>query len=214
MKIASSSLHLSSQRVASKAHEQRESLQIWRDGGNNETQQSQDSTGLRQMAAVAMQHMERTDITSISISRQAAELQPHKTEVSGDEASQMTPQDKLEYSILKLLVERLTGKEVSVYRPEEVVDQKNIEAIKQPAPEGSSRDSERAGWGLRYDYYEHHQESEHTAFHAEGVVRTKDGKEIEIDIELLMSREFQSTETLSIRAGDALKDPLDRKSVV
>ena len=62
--------------------------------------------------------------------------------------------------------------------------------------------------GIAYDYYESHYESEHTQFQAQGVVHTADGKEIAIDLSLSMSREFLSETRLSIRAGEALKDPL------
>jgi hypothetical protein len=59
-----------------------------------------------------------------------------------------------------------------------------------------------------YDYYESHYESEATSFSAEGVVRTADGKQINISLELNMSREFFTEQSINIRAGDALKDPL------
>lgn len=51
-------------------------------------------------------------------------------------------------------------------------------------------------------------EREATQFTAEGIVRTADGKDIKLSLELKMSREFASHTSLSVRAGDALKDPL------
>ncbi len=210
MKIASSDLALLSSRVASESHEERESLQIWRSGGARETQQSDSPVGLRQAASAAVQRFERSEITVISISREAIALQPQQAEVSGEEAATMTPQSKLEYSILKLLVERLTGEEITVYRPEDVAKDQELNKLDPPPTEGgrSNRNNEAVGWGVRYDYYESHQEIENTQFHAEGVVHTQDGKEIDIEIALQMSRHFQSSESISIRAGDALKDPL------
>ena len=52
-------------------------------------------------------------------------------------------------------------------------------------------------------------EAEQTAFSAQGVVRTADGREIRFDLQLLMSREYYEESNISIRAGDAVrKDPL------
>ena len=77
-------------------------------------------------------------------------------------------------------------------------------------PPDFTRFSSRAGQltCMVYDYYESHYESESTSFSAEGVVRTADGKEINIAVELNMSREFFTEQSINIRAGDALKDPL------
>ncbi|MCP3930244.1 MAG: hypothetical protein GY705_14215, partial [Bacteroidetes bacterium] len=62
--------------------------------------------------------------------------------------------------------------------------------------------------GHIYDSYESHHEYEKQTFAAEGVVVTSDGEEINITLELSMSREFFFEESVSIRAGEALKDPL------
>lgn len=59
-----------------------------------------------------------------------------------------------------------------------------------------------------YDYYESHYERESLRFDASGQIITEDGQEIDFSATLNMTREFFSEEQLSIRAGDALKDPL------
>ena len=43
---------------------------------------------------------------------------------------------------------------------------------------------------------------------AGGVVRTADGREINFSLDVSMSRQFMSNQSLSIRAGAAMKDPL------
>jgi hypothetical protein len=63
-------------------------------------------------------------------------------------------------------------------------------------------------FGLRYRYQETHFERETTAFHAEGVVRTADGEEINIDVSLVMGRQFASEQSLEVSMGGALQDPL------
>ncbi|MBE0583588.1 MAG: hypothetical protein IH612_07450, partial [Desulfofustis sp.] len=57
-------------------------------------------------------------------------------------------------------------------------------------------------------YQESHYEHEQTSFNADGVIVTEDGQNISFQVQLTMSREFYDEQHLSIRAGDALKDPL------
>src|SRR5690606_14016138 len=73
-----------------------------------------------------------------------------------------------------------------------------------PAAAGNGR----AGWGATYSLEEVHYESEASQFTAQGIVHTADGREIRLALELNMSREFVSHTSLSVRAGDALNDPL------
>jgi len=116
--------------------------------------------------------------------------------------------EELEQSLLKLLVERLTGKEIKLMHPSEMESvPADAEVTEAPAQEQAAADG-RQGWGLVYDHYESHYESESTSFSAQGVVQTADGREINISVELNMSREFFSEQQVNLRAGDALKDPL------
>lgn len=65
-------------------------------------------------------------------------------------------------------------------------------------------------WGVRYDYHEIKAESEQTAFSAQGIVRTADGREIAFNLNLTMSRAFMEETHLSVLAGPPRKavDPL------
>ena len=53
-----------------------------------------------------------------------------------------------------------------------------------------------------------HGEDEATAFHAQGVINTADGKQVPFEVELTMSRQFVEENSVQVRMGDALKDPL------
>src|SRR5690606_3016815 len=65
------------------------------------------------------------------------------------------------------------------------------------------------GWGVEYDYHEEIYESEQTSFVARGEIRTADGRVLQFDLALHMSREFYQQTSVSFRAGDAVrKDPL------
>jgi len=202
MKIADSNLQMASSHLTTERHERRESLTVWRDG--REPEAVSGPAGRVQFDALASSMS--VDFKQVEISAQASSLQSTKAAMVGQES--LEPMEKLEQSLLKLIVEHLTGKEIKLMHPSEMesvpADAEVAEASsqKQAAAEG------RQGWGLVYDYYESHYESESTSFSAQGVVQTADGREINIGVELNMSREFFSEEQLSLRAGDALKDPL------
>lgn len=76
-----------------------------------------------------------------------------------------------------------------------------------PTPPSSE---EGVGFGLEYDLEEHRIEAQRTQFQARGSVTTADGREINFATELEMSRLEASSRTVSVRAGDAAKrvDPL------
>ena len=67
---------------------------------------------------------------------------------------------------------------------------------------------ESAGFGIVYEYHEVYREDERMVFSASGTVSTADGREISFESTLGMSRTFYEENHISIRAGDALKDPL------
>ncbi len=205
MKIADSSIQMASSHQATEKHEKRESLQFWQDG-----QETQAVSGPASRARFdALSATMSVEFRQVEISAQASSLQPAKAAMLDQDAP--SPMEELEHSLLKLLVERLTGKELKLMHPSEmeaVPEDVEVQAADTPTQEQAPTAEGRQGWGLVYDYYESHYESETTSFSAEGVVRTADGKEIAISVDLNMSREFYSEQSLSLRAGDALKDPL------
>lgn len=206
MKIADSNIQLASSRTAQERDEKRESLQMWRDG--EPSRQVSATGGLRGAQALAASLQVRS--VRVTVSGQAQELQPVKAQA----VEKNDPQDELmgdlKFLLLKTLVERLTGKELKLLQPGELQGSCGCgsDTADAPASEAATRPSDREGWGLVYDYYEFHYESEQVSFSAQGVVYTADGKQIDISLELNMSREFYSEQRLNLRAGDALKDPL------
>jgi hypothetical protein len=105
------------------------------------------------------------------------------------------------------MIQRLTGKVMDIRMPQE-----GVEAGSETLPAatgGTPQPVQNAGnFGLEYDYYESHYEYESTSFSAEGIIRTADGREINFNAQLNMTREFMSEQHISVRAGEALKDPL------
>lgn len=202
MFITNSNLHLFSERVSEQRSEQQESLVVWRDGG--EPREIRETGGRQAAEVLAVRFSFQSE--QISISTQAKSLQSMPALL--DEIEAPGPMEEMEVTLLRLLVESLTGHKMALFSAAELEADIESPEIQAPPPERASQPPEAEGWGVVYDYYESHFESESTSFSAEGVVHTRDGQEIHINMELNMSREFFSEQRITLRAGDALKDPL------
>ena len=201
MKIASSALHLQAQHSASRVHARSERLELWvgqrpASGGAPATQAP--------LARPASLHIS-------GAARQAAALAPAPVQAHGaparaDDDAHLTPH----LAMVRDLIERLTGVAAQVVvRPEtpaEPVSLPNLPASQSTAPEPPRS----AGFGLVYEAHEVLEESEHTQFSAEGVVRTRDGQEIRFSLQLEMQRYHREESWSRLRLGDAAVpvDPL------
>ncbi len=181
MKIDNYDICMASAHALSEKHEKTEELRIWVDEEDRQT----DSVTLTQEAKY--------------------QLITEETEID-----QLSPAQSGRLFLLKMLVKALTGrdvelKEIAKYssdvKPEEIYAD-----IEQIPPENEQ--PEREGWGIVYNSTESLHEQEELSFGAEGVIRTEDGREIEVALQLEMNREFKTQETVNFRAGDALIDPL------
>lgn len=106
-----------------------------------------------------------------------------------------------ELEIIKFIMEKIFGADLGfIFDNLHGKDYQANEKIEQP---------KRNGWGLEYDMEETRIEKEYMNFSAEGVVKTADGKQINFELNLEMSRTFMEKNELHLRAGDAAeKDPL------
>lgn len=152
----------------------------------------------------------------------AAPPQESKVFVPGDQvqcAAKETDLEKLRdrmeksdsrFLIIKLLLEKLTGKKIRVLTVEDL-ETDPAENPAKPEPQTQQQGLERRGqgWGVIYNLHESYYEYEQMSFTAKGIIRTRDGKEFSFSLQLNVSREFISEEDFSFRAGDAVKvDPL------
>ena len=201
MKIASSALHLQAQHSASRVHAQSSRLEMW------VGQRPASGGALTSQAPLA-----RSASLHISgIARHAAAFAPASVQAHGaparaDDDAHLTPH----LAMVRDLIERLTGVAAQVVvRPEtsaEPVSLPNLPASQSTAPEPPRS----AGFGLVYEAHEVLEESEHTQFSAEGVVRTRDGQEIRFSLQLEMQRYHREESWSRLRLGDAAVpvDPL------
>ncbi len=207
MKIAESSIQFLSQHTSIEKHQKHESLTVWGPGeervtqnfaGNNDQKLDIDKEVSLFMEAAS----------SVELSQQAKQVRrtesieepiSHENEIMLD----------LNLRILQAMIERITGKKIEISSTGTLKSSDEMpEAIALEGEASPVVSEEPSQGGLAYDYYESHYEYESASFSSNGTILTEDGREIEFAVNLNMSREFFSEESISIRAGDALKDPL------
>ncbi len=116
----------------------------------------------------------------------------------------ISDEDQRKIDLLEELLSFLLGRKVKIHLPKMKLEQPNIDNINiksknPPAPQG---------WGFIFERHESYRETERLTFAAQGVIKTSDGKEINFQTQLSMSREFAAANSISIKGGDALIDPL------
>ena len=210
MKIAESSIQFYSQHTSIEKYQKQESLTVWGPGEERETRDGAAVTG--QSIDIDKELSLFTEAASkVELSQQAQhagrtkgieEASPRKNEIMMD----------LNIRILKAMIERITGKRVDINSYEELVSGEEPPVAAENVPvesigEGNGA-AEQSQGGLIYDYHESYYEYESISFSSNGTILTEDGKEIDFTVNLSMSREFYTEQSLTVRAGDALKDPL------
>lgn len=109
-------------------------------------------------------------------------------------------------SIVRAL-EALTGRKVNLSFFQNIKGSE-IQSQKNGAESADAQQVERVGWGVDYSYEKTEIKEESLKFSAQGSVKTEDGKSIDFSLALSMKNRSQTHESISIKAGDALIDPL------
>lgn len=193
MKIVESAVQFQSAHTRLEERQRRETLTYWQDPPAPRQKEPAISQAGKEALATAGQ------------AKQGAAIAESPEETLG------TDDPKL--AVLLLLIEKLTGRRIKLYRPasgncpgdcpKSLASREQQKTNGEPSPQ-----NDRLGWGMIYESYQTHYEAERTFFSAGGLIRTADGREIAFSAELTMSREFYSETHLTVRSGDALKDPL------
>jgi hypothetical protein len=203
MIITSSEIHLASSRQFVEKNERQESLTMWDNGRPPTIVAGEDTTGreIDDLRSAAKQEAVKVNISPAA--RAVA-----STETAASEAEDGEMMDSAKLDILRLLVERLLHGKIRVVTPADLKSRETSADIEAAAESEAAPQDDRLGWGVIYNASETHYEAESTQFSAQGVIRTADGREIDFSVDLNMSREFMSHESITLRAGDALTDPL------
>lgn len=185
MKIDNSVVSLASSSSQTKTHSVTEELNAWVDA-QQESPPAVDGEGL------------------FAVFEQAAVYSSGAGEEITFEISQ---QDRDKLTLLSKLFEALTGKKMRFFLPEKLKLSSNSNSV-YANPLSSQPAVQRKGWGLTYHRREVTEETSRMDFFAQGIVQTSDGKTIRFNLDLSLSRSFVSEDDLTIRAGDALIDPI------
>ncbi|MFA5460461.1 MAG: hypothetical protein WC274_00110 [Sulfurimonas sp.] len=125
-------------------------------------------------------------------------------------------EDPLEISIdpklMKIIraLEVLTGKKINLSEYSQNNSLNNVEGLSIEQKKGSNevQEPQLKGWGIDYSYSRNETHSEELNFIASGNVKTKEGANIDFKVAFSMSKTKVMSENISIKAGDALIDPL------
>lgn len=208
MKIAESSIQFVTQHTSIEKYQKQESLTVWGPGEERETREESGVPG-KAIDVDKELSLFTESATKVELSKQAKHA-GRVREVEEVPSRQNEIMMDLNIRILKAMIERLTGKRIDLgpvpsanESSAEVQSTGTAEAEPPPPPAEESPQG-----GLIYDYHESYYESESTSFSSNGTIVTEDGQEIDFSVTLSMSREFYTEQSLHVRAGDAVKDPL------
>jgi hypothetical protein len=115
---------------------------------------------------------------------------------------------------MRLILEKMTGRTFKVVSSEELSNREEGESpssVPPPPPTTEGAAPARVGWGVEYERREVEYEAQVAQFSSAGVVETADGRTLNFNINLEMSRERLEVSEFRLFAGDArpqLVDPL------
>ncbi|WP_018936244.1 hypothetical protein [Thioalkalivibrio sp. ALJ24] len=205
MRIAEHSLELSSQRVAFEATHRSARLTATRADATNLPAPPAAPT-----AVTATGESPRA-LPSLSAPAATPHTEARSTVGAAPADAELTPLDNMRMELLRLIVERLTGREIEVLDPSELRPDpdENAETVEfSPPPAHARGPGSVARAGIAWSVEETRIEVEHTSFEARGMVRTADGQAIDIDLSVSMSREFMQHTRVSAGMDAELHDPL------
>ncbi|MBS1160423.1 MAG: hypothetical protein H6R15_2842 [Proteobacteria bacterium] len=196
MKIASAQLQMASTHFSQTQYTSSESLNVWvgerRPNG-------------RDNAAPAALPSEPVSLSEAGRQSAATDSVSHDIEQAIDNDPQL--------SLIRSMLEFLTGRRIQVYsvasEPEQSAD--SAPAAAPPGQTSAAGDPPpSAGYGIEYEHHESYSETEQTSFSASGTVKTADGRTLNFNLELSMTRHYYEESNVSLRLGDAARqtDPL------
>ncbi len=198
MRIAESSLEMSSNQQKIVRQDKTENLTAWVDRPPANTVLI---SGIRDLLDLSQKAQNQ-----LSAAGQAA---AGVNNIHTEDEPELTDGDKLKIQLIEGFIATITGKKMKLKIPRlqpANTTQNSLLNVTVINPAGTN--GGRLGWGISFNYHETYYEKESLSFSAAGVVKTQDGKEISINVQFTMQREFMSQSSISFRAGDAKIDPL------
>ncbi len=208
MKIAQSSVTLASSQISIDTRTSSTSLRIW--------DNRPDRKSFEEVTDSGKKNVRRKPFDRISISPELIEQQRLKNQTTDSQKNDDLIDDindewfgDIRLKIFKDLVEMFTGKEIKVYKPEESESDSDTQnQITDTSSASSQQPPQLQGWGIDYQHKETHYTKEGFSFEASGSIVTTSGAKIKFITSLAMNREQYEELSVSLKAGDALIDPL------
>ena len=196
MKIQSSNISMAGMSTSVEIHFMEQSTSYWSLGGQRPVLLSEAPSQGQPFAS---------DVLTISDQGKAklSSLYQNISEVEGTENDllELSDEDKRKIKLIEDLLTYFTGKKVKLRIPTRFRPEQGRLPVK--TAESTAIQSR----GLQFNYQQLTYESQKMSFSSEGTVKTSDGKEIKFSLDLNMSREFVSRQSISLKAG-AWMDPL------
>lgn len=152
-------------------------------------------------------NLENADILDLSDSIKDPKSPAANVQQAHEINLEMSEGDKRKLELLQLMLEAITGKKLRFFVPQKIVlnDPGRIPF----SPAQASNQGPNQGWGIIFESREQYIEQQSMSFSAQGLVTTADGKTINLQLQLNISRSFAYQNNISFRAGDAVTiDPL------
>jgi len=215
MKIESSTVTMASQSSYREATKSVGSLRVWDAQGNAVTSTTA-SASAKGMDILELSEQAKKLPAQTPISNQT----PVSTVASGDETASLSSKEEQELTLLEQMLKALTRKKMKFVMPKKITleNPKMSQSIQNAYASRSALLTAAAGWaqglagaqprstssggGFEYNQSVTHYESESTSFQAQAMVKTADGREINVNLQLSLSREFMSYSNLNIKAGN------------
>jgi hypothetical protein len=221
MHISSSSVSLASSQISIQNSSKYERLRKW-DSNSNLFYESMELNGKKEKTSEIV----KNNIPKPSQFSAPSPLKNVKVESIVSQKQDLIKKNMREFvagikvKIMKDIIESMTGKKIDTLDTSRITDP---ESKDQPSEADSSESKKNVSsqpdspaqknpsipdWGLDYYYKETNYTKEGVTFNASGKVTTGDGKEIQFDTTLEMSREKYDEISVSVKAGAARLDPL------
>lgn len=213
MRIVSSNVQLESEQISFSSKTVYERLHKWDRKSDLTSEKYVESDQLKKETS------RKKDV--IDLSENALKKALNKDSLSSDIKKNSDPDDVLsgtiqdmKLQIVKMMFERITGKKMEVFDAAKFTqNQSNLQISNEQPLTGNQTAAQSAtpalkGWGVDYFHQEIIHSEEGFTFTSQGTVTTDKGATINFNASLEMVRVQHSEETLSIKDGDALIDPL------
>lgn len=150
----------------------------------------------------------------VNLSREGALLAMHRNNEQIDLSTPLDSRMRINLMILQQMYETITGRSINLQAPQALEPSNVTLASDKPTLQVTTAAAQvqvqqRGTGAVVYSRHERYQETEQMQFQADGVIKTKDGREIAFTTQLAMRRDYVEESSLIIRNAAATKvDPL------